>query len=476
MIRFLTLLLGLLLLQGCTSSMVVKRVKADQRDTRAGIVYQLPFSQFDVTVTRVVTACGNTTVQFATTVDVSAARATPDPSQTFTIDNNSLNGIFRVGEVKAEYAKNGTVKSFNASADDRTAQVISAVVGGALKLGSLSGLRIAAAPDPGKAATQSAPVDACKPEVSGALAALGTATAAVSQASAEATLAADRYLALQTKVVALGGVVDEPTRRDLVAARDRADTAASVLALRKRALDKLKAALTQVQVFSWPPNGSVFDEVMPAPPYVVTNWTHDQVQITSPVDAVRLVLAGRGAAGAHRVAVDDQADPLGLPYRVAAQGRLAACLNACGAGEPLAIVDSPVLQLGTVYFLPCQSQTFGSTSCSMTSDDAGVLVSVGTANKTSAAETLANLGKGVAEQYVAAREARRSAQQKAYEAETARLKAQADYEKAVAAQTPDATQGIKDATAVYKAYADYYAAQKAMDDARAAAPVAPVLP
>lgn len=472
MIRILLLLAIALGASGCTSTMKVTRVKAAP-ETRTGVVYQLPYSRFDVTVTRVVTACEPTAITLETSAEVGTAATAPDPSQTFTVDNNSLNGVFRIGAVKAEYGKLGQVKSFNATAEDRTAQVISSLVSGVFKIASLRLPGIGRGAETGVMNNNKPPPEIpCSGDVTKTLAAITAATTDLGQASAQAKAAANSYLTIQTRVAALGGVVDEATRKQLVAARTLADLTASAMAGKKGVLDRLKGSLTDTQAFSWPPDGSTFAGSITATVGLMDKWKNPNYK--GPEEepgAVLLRLAINTPDKVFQRPADDQDDPRGLPYRMPRPGYLYVCDADCSPKGQLAVLPAHILQVGTTFFLPCESQTFGSTSCAFTSDESGVPTSVGTERKTSAAETLANLGKDVAGQYVAAREARRDAQQKAYVAETERLKARADYEKALAALRTDPNKAVVDATATYKVYTEYHEAAKAYEDAvKAAAP------
>lgn len=449
---------------GCTSSIGVVRVDADQPATRTGVAYHLPYSRFEVAVTRTVTACSKSNITLATSVEAVAAPAEGDPDHAYTLDPNSLMGVFRVGALKAEYGKGGLVKSLNATSEDRTAQVLSAVAAGVIKLATLP------VPVPVVAeAAGGSKVSACNSDTLSALSALPAAAAEVRQASNDLAAKAAAYKTLQDRVTALGGIVDESTRRALVEARARSEDAAIALTGKKVRLDKLKEALSHTDKFLWPQRGSEFRAQRPAPGNVLALWKNPEftgsLSSPSPVD-LRLVVDTAQPEALPKAAPTSDPVP-GLPYRMPRTGYLLACDGDCSPANQLALLPATVLQLGTTYYLPCKSQTFGSTACTFTADEGGVPTSAGSEVKAAAAENAAVAFKDLATQYAGLKLARRDAERQAYEAETARLKAKAEYEKAIATPPPPAVpQALTDQTALLKAYVDYYSAMKAYTDAK----------
>lgn len=469
----------------CTSPVKVVRVDPNKPETRVGVAYHLPFSRFEVSITRMVTGCEANTISLSTSVDAALAEAAIDPEQSFTIDPNSLAGVFRVSALKAEYGKAGLVKSLNASADDHTAQVLLAAVGGIVKLATLPiGIPVASInsskntfgfvgsnkeePSPDSKAQQKT---ACSDATYDALQRLPEAAAELKQASNELTVAAAAYKALQERVTALGGVVDEATRRALVEARGRADDAAIKLANKKASVDKLKESLSHTQTFFWPPNGSTFDDSKSAPSNLLALWKSETVDVKGAVSPVKLRLIVDPSLPEELPRPMKATDAVsGVPYRMPASGFFMACDGDCTPANQLAVVKADVLQLGALYYLPCQSQTFGSTACTLTADENGVPTAAGTETKASAAENAAGAFKDLTTQYSAMKESRRDAQKVAYEAEAARLKAKAEYEKALASPVTTAEeQSLASRTTVLKAYVDYYTAVKDFTDAKNAA-------
>jgi hypothetical protein len=322
---------------------------------------------------------------------------------------------------------------------------------------------------PSSVQPRATPVSACLPEVIKALADIKALAADVQRASIEATVAAEAYQSLQQRVTALGGIVDEATRRELVQAKQRSEgTAATLIAARKK-LDKAKEVVAHVNRFLWPRDGATFRDTEKVPGNLLALWMEPEFKDQQPAPQAVLLRLGIGDPDTSPTEAAGDATTLGLPYRMPLAGKFYACGDKCDPANQLAEYPVSILQLGPTYYLPCQSQTFGSTSCSFTVDENGVPSAVGTEQKASAAEAAALLSKDLATQYAEYRVARRDAEKTAYEAETARLKAKADYEKALAAQAPNPTQGVIDATNTYKAYADYYTAMKAYEDAKKAA-------
>lgn len=444
----------------CTSPIKVVRVNPSDSATRTGVAYHLSYTRFNVAIKRMVKACGPGSITLVTNVEASLADPAIDPDQEFTIDPNSMAGIFRISAVKADYGKGGLVKSLNASAEDRLVQTLSAAVAGVIKLATL----------PVAVGTAGiTPVPACSQSTLDALKALPQAVKDLTQASNKLELESSNYKSIQDRVTALGGIVDESTRRSLFEARVRSDTAAVSLVDKKAIVDRLKEALSHTETFYWPRSGSEFQALRPAPDNLLNLWKNTEftASLPKPPNVHLRLVVDVGQPNIKPTPISSSEPVQGLPYRMPRSGYLIACDGDCSPANLLTSVSAQVLQLGTHYYLPCQSQTFGSTACTFTVDENGLPTSAGTEKKVAAAENAAAAFKDLATQYSTLRETRRDFEKVAYEAATARLKAKAEYEKALASPPPlTELQLLNEQTALLKGYVDYYAAMKAYNDAK----------
>ena len=168
MTRKAILLLASCMLSGCATHLAStpNRDVTDRTQAIVGTTYTLPMLQFDVTLTRAISAC-------PTLVDISAAKVGGAPlavgtlelsvkgegkehfsrGESYTTDFRELVSPFRTTAFAIETYETGVLKSVNVSADDKTDEVIkegvkftlaaAAVAGGGLPGGFLAGAALA---------------------------------------------------------------------------------------------------------------------------------------------------------------------------------------------------------------------------------------------------------------------------------------------------------------------------------------------
>ena len=126
---------ALIFLCGCTTSLMVLRVDPARPETRVGLPYPLPYTRYEIEITRQIAGCGPL-LKALVKADIKKVTTAPDPNQIFVLDPNSLSSAFKTSAVKIDYQLNGSLASLNASAEDRSAQIISnvvAIAGGAVE-------------------------------------------------------------------------------------------------------------------------------------------------------------------------------------------------------------------------------------------------------------------------------------------------------------------------------------------------------
>lgn len=131
-------LAGALLASACTTTLKVHRIDPEQPSTFVGAPYPLMFTRFEVEVTRQVVACPPGEMTLLERVAIKSADSAPDPKQLFAIDTNSLANALKTSEVKLVYLPSGAVSSLNATAEDRSVQVIANVVSAGVNLMKLT--------------------------------------------------------------------------------------------------------------------------------------------------------------------------------------------------------------------------------------------------------------------------------------------------------------------------------------------------
>lgn len=452
----------LLLCSACTTSLKIYRVDPMKPETRIGAPYPLLFTRYEIEVTRQVAGCGPE-LKALVKAEIKGIEGTPDPKQLFVLDLNSLASPVKTSEVKLEYLPNGAVSSLNASAEDRSAQIISNVVATAVKVVSIAAAA-GAAPD-------GTPPEACSKKVLEARTIMTTQTPIVEAAIQLVDSRTEEVKALNNKIASMGSNVDENTKVALGKAWDALAAAVNDLTDKKAILDKALKVITYVETIRWPDNGDMATGESQLIPAVLSGWgAVDTNPKALKKFAVFFNLVGVGAIS-RDLSKEDVVDPkLGVPYRQPVLGRFTICSgSACGADNlPIAEKVSDVLQLGYAYYLPCESRAFTSISCTFAMTDAGQLKSMGTAQKAASAEGLSGAAKDTVTQIGSLQETLASAKTKKLEAQTAALKAQADYAAAAASLQSDPSKPDKDETAALKASTDLLNAKRAQLEAEAA--------
>lgn len=201
---------------------------------------------------------------------------------------------------------------------------------------------------------------------------------------------------LTDKALAMGDKTDEGTKRKLSNTFDALAAAQSDLTDRQEALDMSLKVVRHVQTVPWPENGDQAVGIIELPTAVLKRWgSPDENPKTLMKYTLHLELVPRDAPkrwrdpNNQREFVADIVDPaMGVPYRLPSVGMFRICQGGPCDSTRLAVAEKtgPVLQLGRVYHLPCESRPFTSVSCGFEMTEAGQLKSMGTANKAAPAE------------------------------------------------------------------------------------------
>jgi len=132
---------------GCTSlSTSTDRITADRTQATTGVPYSLPMLQYEVTVTRSLTQCfepGADGKPTATPHVIFSAKveAVPKnvPGETYLMDYRALAGYTKITSLAIENYESGTLHSINASAEDRSGQIIEGAVKTAVSIAMMAG-------------------------------------------------------------------------------------------------------------------------------------------------------------------------------------------------------------------------------------------------------------------------------------------------------------------------------------------------
>jgi hypothetical protein len=404
---------------GCTS---LKVVEFDGKpESRKGIAYFLPFSQFDTTITWSA-SCDIKTNELSITPKVEALPKTgPDPAGLYVIDYESLSAITKTSSVKVDFYDSGFIKSINASADDRSGEILTSTlvaIGNVLKAKAIAGEDKVT----------------CSDGLVSGLQTLETQKNLVEQKTGELKVATDSLTALSARLAREGGSVTVAMRQQ------NSKQIGEVVALQLE-LDSLKTDLSEAlkvvtfsekTVFPAKSDQTASESGLLIPVKVLKKWISEKQGETDEQLTTRL----KGLASQHSVwseintvspfaGISDNgkgsaAD--GIRYRIAVPAELKFCLvAACTKKAPVArqpansgvpdigsapsAISKPIksfpvriLQQRTTFFLPFNSAAFTNGSLTATFSEGGVMTSAGYEQKRAQGEALASVGGKLADQ------------------------------------------------------------------------------
>lgn len=407
-------------LSGCTSLKV--NGFDGSVETRRGIAYFLPLTQFDTTVTWSA-SCDKATKELSIRPKVEAtARTGPDPSGLQVIDYRSLSTFTKTSGVKVEFHDSGAIKSINASADDRTGEILTSTLVAAGKIA----LAVVGGADTNK----------CSASL---IAALGNAAGIKSQLerkTGELEKATDALTALNARVAREGGSLTDAVRRQH--SRQIGEVTGFQIeldALKAKLAEALKP-VTHAEKTTFPAGDELASaKGLEVPAAVLKKWldaktgeTDQQLSARAQGIASKASVwaeldvdaAFRGIAGAAAGRPED-----GVRYRVAVPGTLKFCTErACtppppapratdgGTAEPdmggsvvqpgksLKTFPVSVLNRRTTFFLPFDSEAFTNGSLTATFSEAGVMTSAGYEQKRAQGEAIASAAGTLADQVI----------------------------------------------------------------------------
>lgn len=392
-----SVLLASVFTTGCTRELVTRPETAGQY--MAGVPLPLAFTQYDVTATWRVTSC--TDANKAVTLAVEAApQLGVDHSQRFFVDPTSLAGPLSRSQLQMVYFENGTLRSINAEAEDRTGAFIGNVARIVAQLAPLA----AGVPGPRSLVRTIDPaVDFCSTPARAALERVNRLKGQLETATGQVEGQTDEVLRLAAAVAQMGGAVDPTTSQnygDALRELDRLRTVQSGLVA--QLADALRP-ITYQQTLRWPETPDQLDLATPltAAP-VLSRWFS-----TVPAAADRRVhlrlesqIAGQPATRPAPVTAPRRI--AGIPYRVPRDGRLVMCDRPCadGQAEHRLLLRGPVAQLGPIAVLPIRNPAFGSTAVSAEFRPDGSLASAGHAQRAAPLEEASGAVAGAAGEIV----------------------------------------------------------------------------
>lgn len=402
-----------LCLAGCTTHL--ESVKVDGANTKAaastrnGAPYMLQFTQFTVKLTRTVTSCG-TGLKIANKAEISSSLV-DDGDYAYTVPLDTLSHAFKVSNLKMTYT-DGRLTAVNASAEDRTAQT---VLAGVKSIGKIA-TTIA-----GGAVSNQGFDTGCTDAVNKALVDRDNAKKEIRKKK-------DRIDSLTSEVARVSAAYaasgNDPTQRTaLTKAIGDLDSEKILLADAERKLKQAQATLSHETTLTWPLASNVLqtDEPYSVPRTAIEKWyrieANDQNTLSDDQKKARIArlyeriaepmkmwfaidrIGSYGRDPSTEIQSDDAPADAGIRLRVPAKGRLLVCQKkACtraATDDLVAKFDTPVSQLGLIYYAGFSSEAFSNGTFELVLDAQGRPKTVGFSRTNSSAETAAGLARDV---------------------------------------------------------------------------------
>lgn len=438
---------------GCTTHLDAVRMRTDAVPPVAGAPYFLNFTQFTVTVSRRL-RCEDVSKKepFAVAIAIEVAHAEArDPKRAYVIDLASLQSALKASDVEVEYYDDGTLKSLNAAAEDRSGEVLKSAVA---TLGKLAVAGVAFG------APKAGPPSACSKEVRDAQDAVARLTREIAEKTAQLDNRTVQLERVTTLSAAVGKDWPVADRRKFAAEIDAVYQDRVAL---RHLQDALKAEVQKVTVTStttWPPDGETFVSDAATIPDLdlatLTGWGANANDASSlqAMSRVFLKIEPTGAFGRKDPCGEACKDDAikGLKYRMPVPGRLVACTTPdCAAGERIDSTLSLISQLGPIFVLSLDSVPFSNRKITATFAQSGLPTKLGVQSITASGETAATSIGAAVDSALDARTKLVSTPLERLQAETALLKARKEFADAQAALAPPASDPQADATRAFGA-------------------------
>jgi len=394
---------------GCATGITVTPVTSDNAPS-TGNPWNLPMTQFKITITRHVVACGP---EVKGTVEaLPAASVVLDPQQRYVLESK---GWWATSDITSNLAPSGFSTGLNAESTDATTAVISNVIGTIAKV-AVSVAALAGSAEEKGVQAQPPSIPLCSPDVAAAVEELYPAAGSGKDGLKKQADEAVAALASATAKVALltaQANADKTLKKDLVAALATQATRQSRLAAVQAKLANALKITADVQVVTWPHRASDVRKDTPyvLDPAVFNKWfTQDANRTAIDQFNVYLALYRQNSAGGW---IPPGPAPtcdvsLGVPVRLAQTGRLLIC-----TGEPcpqeldetktgtkkISMNDFNVLQFGKMYIVPLTGGSFKAEKAVIALDQNGLPTSIQVVEKVAAAAALAGTAKDAATQF-----------------------------------------------------------------------------
>ncbi|MEZ5492090.1 MAG: hypothetical protein R3F50_17530 [Gammaproteobacteria bacterium] len=428
--RPLLILVFALLINGCGSSLQVKKVK---NNPASGVVYALPFTQYDIEIKRRIASCEGAEMKVATDITMTPTSKT-DIEHVYAIDVTSLSRFANHASTSVELFEDTLqLKSINAEVKDKSLEIVAGTVKSLATLMTVPS-PFGVAPGVPQITCYKTPagVEVIKNQVTAANA-QHTVVKDLTKELSEKTLLATQ---LASQIADLAPGKDPNLEQSFANAKKVVKAKQAQLELEEKKLAQLLKPISHTQKVQWPLRS---DEVKTATPFriplpILKKWVSptisegDSQQVAMDV---YFQIERIDTYGVDPTTIGTEKPPVvtsSLQYRTPALGRLVACNKpACDSNankaNMIAQLEGPIAQLGFVNSLPIKTKTFESAKFSAEWTKNGYLLKAGYEKTQSAGESINAFADAIATQYKDLSDAKASEEQKALDAELLRLQA-----------------------------------------------------
>lgn len=439
--RKLILLVGAasLALPGCTTLRVHNFTTNDAK-SRQGIAYFLPFTQFDTKLSWTASCDKNDGNALGLTPKAEMVQKTgPDPDGLYVIDYESLDAFTKTSNVKVEFYDNGAIKSINASADDRTGEILQTTL---TAVGTLvRATALGASSNQPKEATL-----VCSKELLEALAEFKKAKSGerdgngnliadgVDQKTDKLKAATDSLEAYSAVIVRAGESITDAQKAEHFRRIAEVSAAQIELNIATKKLAEAQKRVTYTRTITFPATSNIFESAQgeEIDAKVLANWIGEEVTTacakkpqadraacaaSMKVEAENAVsrlarenslwlsLAARATYAGKFTGGEKGDAESGVRYRISVPATLSVCKAASctargtagtpgdGGADKASVLESFPVQMmnaGTTFFLPFKSAAFTNATLSATFAQNGVLTSAGYEQKRAQGQALAD--------------------------------------------------------------------------------------
>lgn len=405
------LILGSITVGGCTKHLRVTPA-GDSVASRSGFAYPLQFTQYSIKVTRRVADCESAGLPTAEIKAEVVTTNVDDGDHMYVISSNSLISPMKISNLQIAWEE-GRLKSVNASAEDRTAQIATAVVQG---IGKLAMSQLVGVVGQGNQQPQ------CNQKTKDNVALAKLKSEEIE--GLDKKMAAARLALAQIEAKLVKDPKNQTWLGDLAAKITELEGYDAELTKAKKALTGALEELTVTTTLLWPQNGNEFvSQPNRLTPAQLARWVDvpaermasgeleeevdraarqeriaDRFQVFFRIE--RVGTYGRKPVNGESGSADTAPAEAGMRYRMPASGMLVICQESlCSSTDGKKVIlasPSPIQQLGQIFYVPFSSPVFSNGAMNISFDKLGRPVAAGVGRSTASAETAATAFRDIA--------------------------------------------------------------------------------